>query len=62
MRGTKCSLHIRQGKEQSYKPVLYIEPGADVDTAAWKAALDKAAAEIAGKYPGVVHQGSRRTL
>lgn len=56
MRGTKCSLHIRQGKEQAYKPVLYIEPHAspDADLVAWKAALDKAAAEIAGKYPGVV--------
>jgi predicted dehydrogenase len=54
MRGTKCSLHIRQGKEQSYKPVLYIEPGTIADPAAWQAALAKAAAEIAGKYPGVV--------
>lgn len=26
MRGTKANLVIRQGKEQSYKPVLYIEP------------------------------------
>lgn len=53
MRGTKCSLHIRQGKEQGYKPVLYIEPAADVDATSWKAALDQAAAEIAGKFPGV---------
>jgi predicted dehydrogenase len=53
MRGSKCSLHIRQGKEQGYKPVLYIEPRADVETASWKAALDKAAAAIAAKYPGV---------
>jgi len=53
MRGTMCSLHIRQGKEQAYKPVLYIEPQADVDSAAWKPALDKAAAEISAKYPGV---------
>jgi predicted dehydrogenase len=54
MRGTKCSLHIRQGSEQAYKPVLYIEPHADVDAVSWKAALDKAAAEITAKYPGVV--------
>jgi len=53
MRGTKCSLHIRQGSAQAYKPVLYIEPRADVDAASWKTALDKAAAEIATKYPGV---------
>ena len=54
MRGTKCSLHIRQGGEQAYKPILYIEPRTDGDSAGWKAALDKAAAEIAKKYPGVV--------
>jgi predicted dehydrogenase len=54
MRGTKCSLHIRQGKEQGYKPLLYIEPHAGTDASSWKPALDKAAAEIAGKYPGVV--------
>jgi predicted dehydrogenase len=54
MRGTKCSLHIRQGKEQGYKPILYIEPHDSVDPATWKPALDKAAAEIAAKYPGVV--------
>jgi predicted dehydrogenase len=54
MRGTKCSLHIRQGKEQGYKPILYIEPHAKVDATAWKAALDKAAAEIAAKYPGII--------
>jgi predicted dehydrogenase len=53
MRGTKCSLHIRQGKDQDYKPLLYIEPAAGVDATAWKAALEKAAAEIATQYPGV---------
>ena len=54
MRGTKCALHIRQGKEQGYKPVLYIEPREGVDATAWKPALDKAAAEISARYPGVV--------
>jgi predicted dehydrogenase len=53
MRGTKCSLHIRQGREQAYKPVLYLEPNATVDLTAWKAALNETVAAIAGKYPGV---------
>jgi predicted dehydrogenase len=53
MRGTRCSLHIRQGKEQGYKPILYIEPHATVDLASWKTALEKALAEIAAKHPGV---------
>lgn len=52
MRGTKASLHIRQGAEQGYKPALFIEPAAKPD-AAWKAALDKAVAELSLKYPGV---------
>jgi hypothetical protein len=26
MRGTKASLIIKQGKEQGYKPVVYIDP------------------------------------
>ncbi len=52
MRGTKCSLHIRQGKEQDYKPVLYIEPNSQ-QGGEWKAALDEALATISSRYPGV---------
>jgi predicted dehydrogenase len=53
MRGTKCALHIRQGQEQNYKPLLYIEPRPEVDTSTWKSALDKALADISAQYPGV---------
>ena len=52
LRGTKASLHIRQGAAQSYKPVLYIEPSGTPDDA-WRAALAAAIAEIAKTYPGV---------
>jgi predicted dehydrogenase len=52
MRGSKASLHIRQGAEQNYKPVLYIEPRAKAD-AAYQSALDAALAEITSKWPGV---------
>ena len=58
MRGTKCSLHIRQGKDQGYKPVLYIEPHATTDAASWNRALDKAAWEVTAKFPGVYLKGS----
>lgn len=51
MRGTKAALHIRQGPEQGYKPVLYIEPAAADE--AWRADLTKATAKIAETYPGV---------
>jgi predicted dehydrogenase len=51
LRGTKASLHIRQGAEQGYKPVLYVVPasaGGD-----WKAALDAAISKLAEKWPGL---------
>jgi predicted dehydrogenase len=51
LRGTKASLHIRQGADQGYKPVLYIEPVA-VDSA-WRAELDAALAKVSAKWPGV---------
>lgn len=52
LRGTKAALHIRQGEEQGYKPVLYIEPRAIPDEA-WKKALDEAVATLAKTYPGI---------
>ncbi len=48
MKGTKASLIIRQGKEENYTPVLYIEPvNADA------AAVEKAFASLEKKYPGI---------
>ncbi len=61
LRGTKASLHIRQGAEQGYKPVLYIEPAGKA-TEAWRAALDKAVAEIATKWPGVSAKEEKGTF
>jgi predicted dehydrogenase len=60
MRGTKCSLHIRQGAEQGYKPVLYLEPTATTD-GAWSTALSAAVKEINTRHPGVAvkHDGAR---
>ena len=52
MRGTKCSLHIRQGKEQNFKPILYIEPNAQQGDA-WKSALNETLKKIADRFPGV---------
>ena len=36
MRGTKCSLVIRQGEAEGYKPILYIEPNENIDLAAFE--------------------------
>ena len=48
MRGTKANLVISQGKEENYKPTLYIEPLVNTiysPTEAFK--------KIQAKYPGV---------
>lgn len=52
LRGTKASLHIRQGSEQGFKPVLYIEPAGAPDNA-WKTALAEAMAKLADRWPGI---------
>ncbi len=51
LRGTKTALHIRQGAEQGYKPVLYVVPASADDD--WKAALDAAISKLAEKWPGL---------
>jgi predicted dehydrogenase len=51
MKGTKASLVIRQGAEQQYKPVLYIEP---VDNStAYEKSLTAAITQLAKKYEGL---------
>ena len=63
LRGTKASLHIRQGAGQGYKPVLYVEPSGKPD-AAWLAALDAAVAKLAARWPGITlnHHGDRHEV
>ncbi len=51
MKGSKANLVIRQGKEQQFKPVLYIEPvGND---AGYEADLTEAFRAIQDKFPGI---------
>ena len=52
LRGSKASLHIRQGAEQGYKPVLYIEPNGTPDDA-WRGALTAAINKLAVQWPGL---------
>lgn len=52
MRGTKANLVIRQGAEQNYNPVLYIEP-VDQKEEAYEAALNQQFKSIQAKYPGI---------
>ena len=53
MRGTRANLVIRQGAEQKYKPVLYVERNPAVTPAAHEAALNAAVERLQGKWPGV---------
>ena len=54
MRGSGCNLIIKQGAEENYKPVLYIEPAADTPPDEFESKLQKALADqISPKYPGV---------
>ncbi len=51
MRGTKANLIIKQGAEQQYKPVLYIEPQKMTD--AYKQAMYQALALVQKQFPGI---------
>jgi predicted dehydrogenase len=53
MKGTKANLVIRQGKEQNYKPELYIEPVKGTDLKAFETSLKGALAKVQGNYPGI---------
>ena len=52
MRGTKANLIIKQGAEQNYKPVLYIEP-VNAGDASYANVLKEQLKSIQAKYPGV---------
>lgn len=52
MRGTKANLIIKQGKEQQFKPILYIAPVGQV-TQAWEQELARAVKKMQAKYPGI---------
>lgn len=61
MKGTKANIVIRQGKEQNYKPELYIEPAEGVAADSLNGAIYSAILGLQKKYPGVMmqRQGSR---
>jgi len=53
MRGSKASLIIRQGAEQNYKPVLYIERAGSPADPEFAAAVKRAVETVARTYPGI---------
>jgi hypothetical protein len=53
MRGTSANLVIRQGAEQNYKPMLYVENVAAGERDGFEAALAAAISDLQQVYPGV---------
>lgn len=53
MKGTKANLIIQQGKEQNYRPELYVEAAEGTDPTALNGALFKASIDMQRKFPGV---------
>ncbi len=53
MKGSRCNLVIRQGKEQNYRPQLYVEPAEGIRQGVFARALVKAVDDLREKYPGV---------
>ncbi len=53
MKGSKANLVIRQGKEQNYRPELYVEAAKELDMKAYEAELTEAMKTLSAHYPGV---------
>lgn len=52
-RGSKSRVEIRQGKEEQYRPELFVVPNGAAETAQIRAALEKKVSALQSKYPGV---------
>ena len=58
LRGELANLIIRQGKEEGFKPVLYIEPLRA--SAKYDSSVRHAAAALQGRWPGVSVEGTSK--
>jgi len=58
--GTRANLIIRQGAEQGYKPILYIEPTDSEEDSKWTQALQSRMDSLGKTYPGVSLKKSAR--
>ena len=52
-RGSRANVIIRQGREQNYRPEVYVEPAAGIETAVVARSLKKAVAGLQRKFPGL---------
>lgn len=53
MRGSKAKLIIRQGKEEHYRPGLYVEATDEVDVNSYEKTLTEAVQTLQEQYPGI---------
>jgi predicted dehydrogenase len=53
MSGTRANVIIRQGKDQNYRPELYVEAAAVTDRAALRKALQRKVTRLQTTYPGL---------
>jgi predicted dehydrogenase len=52
-RGSKANVIIRQGKEQGYRPEVYVEPAPGADAGKVAASLKRAVTRLQRKFPGL---------
>jgi predicted dehydrogenase len=52
-RGSRARVEVRQGKEQNFRPELYVVPNAAGDAAAVQAGLDRKVRQSQAAFPGV---------
>jgi hypothetical protein len=53
MRGTKANLIIKQGKEENYQPILYVEKTSNDSNDEFMNTLQKVVADLQITYPGI---------
>ena len=52
-RGSKANVIIRQGKEQAYRPEVYVEPAPGADAGEMAVSLKKAVDRLQNRFPGL---------
>jgi predicted dehydrogenase len=53
MRGTRANLRIRQGAEQGYNPILYVEKRSSASDETFEQTLKAAVEKLAANWPGI---------
>jgi predicted dehydrogenase len=61
-RGTKSRVEIRQGKDEAWRPELYVIPNGAAETAEIRAALERKITALQSKFPGIGVDGSGSQL